>query len=501
MLKRPVTQADFDRLEEERLAADRLYNDALTALDRAIPQAPSTVAPEPPAYDEREITPLNESWRVSPEAPAAGGVRGGLARAIWRVVSPWLARQEAFNARLVAHLNQNVRHEREVVSAVASALRAVGEQAAALAAFHSRLIVFLQQVTPYVDTKDRSVLGHLALVDEQAINAVADELLRRSEAMQTREARFTADVRALKAAHEEMRSTSATLYQATFTMKRELERLTAPDADRDPGSVHLPPSRDASADRRSLGGGGQVDRSIGADRNPAALDSWKYLGFEDHFRGAREDIRRRLADYIPLFTGAQDVLDAGCGRGEFLDLLREAGISARGVDPNHEMVEVCRARGLMAEEADALSFLRAAPDGSIGGLFAAQVIEHLEPEYLMRTLEAAYHALRPGSRLVLETINPACWTAFFESYIRDLTHVRAIHPETLQYLLTASGFQQIEIQYRSPLPESERLQTVSVPRDVSPAMREAFETLNENAARLNGRLFSHMDYAAVAVRL
>jgi O-antigen chain-terminating methyltransferase len=495
MLKRPVTQADFDRLEEERLAADRLYNDALTALDRAIPQAPSAVAPEPPPYDEREITPLNESWRVSPEAPAAGGVRGGLARAIWRVVSPWLARQEAFNARLVAHLNENVRHEREVVSAVASALRAVGEQAAALAAFHSRLIVFLQQVTPYVDTKDRSVLGHLALVDEQAINAVADELLRRSEAMQAREARFVADVRALKAAHEEMRSTFATLYQATFTIKRELERLTTPDTERDPGSVHLPPSRDASADRRSLGGGGQ------ADRDPAALDSWKYVGFEDHFRGAREDIRRRLAEYVPLFTGAQDVLDVGCGRGEFLDLLREAGISARGLDPNHEMVEVCRARGLMAEEADALSFLRAAHDGSLGGLFAAQVIEHLEPEYLMRTLEAAYHALRPGSRLVLETINPACWTAFFESYIRDLTHVRAIHPETLQYLLTASGFQQIEIQYRSPLPESERLQTVTVPRDLSPAMREAFETLNENAARLNGRLFSHMDYAAVAVRL
>jgi SAM-dependent methyltransferase len=498
MLKRPVTQADFDRLEEERLAADRLYNDALTALDRAIPQAPSAVAPEPPPYDERELTPLNESWRVSPEAPAAGGVRGGLARAIWRVVSPWLARQEAFNARLVAHLNENVRHEREVVSAVASALRAVGEQAATLAAFHSRLIVFLQQVTPYVDTKDRSVLGHLALVDEQAINAVADELLRRSEAMQAREARFVADVRALKAAHEEMRSTFATLYQATFTIKRELERLS--------GSVRLPSSRDASADRRSLGGGGQADPDRGGDRpqadvDPAALDSWKYVGFEDHFRGAREDIRRRLAEYVPLFAGAQDVLDVGCGRGEFLDLLREAGISARGLDPNHEMVEVCRARGLMAEEADALSFLRAAPDGSLGGLFAAQVIEHLEPEYLMRTLEAAYHSLRPGSRLVLETINAACWTAFFESYIRDLTHVRAIHPETLQYLLTASGFQQIEIQYRSPLPESERLQTVTVPRDLSPAMREAFETLNENAARLNGRLFSHMDYAAVAVRL
>jgi SAM-dependent methyltransferase len=487
MLKRPVTQADFDRLEDARLAADRLYNEALTALDRAIPPAPSAGPPEPAPYDAREVTPLNESWRVTPEAPVSRGMRGGLARAVWRVVSPWLARQEAFNARLVAHLNGNVRHEQEVATAVASALRAAGEQATALATFHSRLIVFLQQVTPYVDTKDRSVLGHLALVDEQAINAVADELLRRSEAMQAREARFAADVHALKAAHEEMRSTFATLYQATFTVKRELERLVG--SVRDPSSVRLQADPDP--------GGVHAQ----ADRDPRPLDSWKYVGFEDHFRGAREDIRGRLAEYVPLFTGAADVLDVGCGRGEFLDLLREAGISARGLDPNHEMVEVCRARGLVAEETDVLRFLRAAPDGSLGGLLAAQVIEHLEPEYLMRTLEAAYHALRPGSRLVLETINPACWTAFFESYIRDLTHVRPIHPETLQYLLTASGFQRIEIQYRSPLPERERLQTVTVPRDASPSIREAFETLNENAGRLNERLFSHMDYAAVAVRL
>jgi SAM-dependent methyltransferase len=233
----------------------------------------------------------------------------------------------------------------------------------------------------------------------------------------------------------------------------------------------------------------------------SALDSWKYVGFEDHFRGPRDEIRRRQADYVPEFAGAHDVLDAGCGRGEFLDLLREAGVTARGLDLNHEMVEVCRARGLAADEIDVLQFLRTAPDGSLGGLFAAQVIEHLEPDYLLRTLEAAFHALRPGARIVLETINPACWTAFFESYIRDLTHVRPIHPETLQYLLTASGFQQVDIRYRSPLPQSERLQHVAIADGTPPALRETFETLNENAERLNRRLFSYMDYAAVAVRL
>ena len=103
---------------------------------------------------------------------------------------------------------------------------------------------------------------------------------------------------------------------------------------------------------------------------------------------------------------------------------------------------------------------------------------------------------------MLETINPACWTAFFESYIRDLTHVRPIHPETLQYLLTASGFQQVDIRYRSPLAAVRASSTrPHYGESTSPALRESFETLNENAERLNRRLFSHMDYAAVAVRL
>jgi SAM-dependent methyltransferase len=481
MLKRPVTDEDFARLERERLAADRAYNDALTSLDRAVPNAPLPPAP-PGGYDEQEVTPLNEAWRVSPAEPSGAGVRGRLSHAIWRLVAPWFARQEAFNAHLVAHINNNVRHHRELVASIAVGLQAVSDQAGLLARFHSHLMLFLQQITAYTDTKDRAAVGHLALVDEQAIAAVADELLRRSETMQAREARYGAQVRALDAAHQEMRSGFATLYQATFTMKRELERL--------PGGAAAPAHRTATPVSGSATGAAV-----------AALDSWKYVGFEDRFRGPRDEIRRRQADYVPEFAGARDVLDAGCGRGEFLDLLREAGITARGLDLNHEMVEVCRARGLAAEEIDILQFLQTTTDGSLGGLFAAQVIEHLEPDYLLRTLEAAFHALRPGSRIVLETINPACWTAFFESYIRDLTHVRPIHPETLQYLLTASGFQQVEIRYRSPLPSSERLQHVAIAEGTPAVLREAFETLNENAERLNRRLFSSMDYAAVAVRL
>jgi O-antigen chain-terminating methyltransferase len=196
--------------------------------------------------------------------------------------------------------------------------------------------------------------------------------------------------------------------------------------------------------------------------------SHKYVGFEDAFRGSSEDIQRRLRDYIPMFAGASDVLDIGCGRGEFLDLLRDRGIRARGLDLNHEMVEACRARGHDVAEGDALTYLESLPDASLGGLFAAQVVEHLEPAYLGRLLEAARLKLRPGSVMVLETINAACWLAFFESYIRDLTHVRPLHPETLQYIVRASGFHDVTIEYTSPVDESARLQTMPRPGDAGP---------------------------------
>ena len=115
------------------------------------------------------------------------------------------------------------------------------------------------------------------------------------------------------------------------------------------------------------------------------------------------------------------------------------------------MVDVCRQQGLDATERTRSPYLRAQPDGSLGGLFAAQVVEHLEPRYLTRLLDAAFDKLRPGAPIVLETINPACWFAFFESYIRDITHVRPLHPDTLKYLLIASGFQHVDIRYRRPI--------------------------------------------------
>jgi O-antigen chain-terminating methyltransferase len=189
------------------------------------------------------------------------------------------------------------------------------------------------------------------------------------------------------------------------------------------------------------------------------------------------------------------VLDIGCGRGEFLALLAERGVSAQGIDINESMVEVCRQKGLTASRADALAFLRTQPPASLGGLLAAQVVEHVDPAYLTDLLDAAWAALAPGAVIVLETINPACWFAFFESYIRDITHVRPLHPETLKYLLLASGFQDVDVRFRSPYPEHEKLQKLP-----GAGLDDSTDVFNANVEKINRLLFTYLDYAAVARR-
>jgi len=138
-------------------------------------------------------------------------------------------------------------------------------------------------------------------------------------------------------------------------------------------------------------------------------------------------------------------------------------------------------------------------------LIAVQVIEHLDPGYLTQMLGLAFDKVQPGGKVILETINPTCWVAFFESFIRDLSHVKPIHPETLQYLLQASGFSGVEIVYRAPIAAEGRLRKVT-PRsehfgDTAPDhITELVSAFNSNVDRLNERMFSYQDFAAIATR-
>src|SRR5205823_12526269 len=170
-------------------------------------------------------------------------------------------------------------------------------------------------------------------------------------------------------------------------------------------------------------------------------------------------------------------LDVGSGRGEFLGLLRDAGIEARGVDADADMVAYARGEGLEVEQADALAYLEAVPQGSLGGIFAAQVVEHLPPATLFRMLELAARALRPGGVLVAETINPLSPLAL-RSYFADLTHAQPLVPETLALLAKQAGFREVETRFlNAPFAQDELA-------DVDERVREI--------------LFAPLDYAILA---
>jgi hypothetical protein len=195
---------DLAALKAERDAADREYNDALTRLDRAIQQLPANFPHPPPRPDEHQITPLNTLWKLDPP-PLPSGVRGRLAAVVRRIVAPLFEQQQAFNSAVVDHINRNLPVASETQASVASTLTVLRDTIAELTRFQSLLVMFLQQITPYVDTRDRDVAGLLRGLSG-AINAVADELMKKSEAMLARDRRREIEAGDLRVRIEEIRT-------------------------------------------------------------------------------------------------------------------------------------------------------------------------------------------------------------------------------------------------------------------------------------------------------
>jgi len=215
---------------------------------------------------------------------------------------------------------------------------------------------------------------------------------------------------------------------------------------------------------------------------PAAEALPDYFAFEARMRGSTGSVRDRQRPYVDDFRDAAPVLDVGCGRGELLGLLREAGIEARGVDADADMVAFAQGEGLDVEQADGAAYLEGLEDRSLGGIFAGQVVEHLPPAALVGLLELAARKLRPGGLLVLETINPLSPLAL-RNYFADITHAQPLVPETLALLVQQAGLRDAKTRF---LNEPEQL---ALPED--PA-------LAENARRLNELLFCPLDYAILA---
>ena len=222
------------------------------------------------------------------------------------------------------------------------------------------------------------------------------------------------------------------------------------------------------------------------------LEDWRYTGFENRFRGSEDAVKIQLEEYLPFFKKGKKVVDLGCGRGEFLDLLKSKWIDAEGIDINEQMVTICKDKGLSCRKGDILEQLIEYANGSLGGIFSSQVIEHLPPPYLKRLLELAFEKLEPSAPVVLETINPTSVFALVQIYHLDISHKQPIHPQALKYMLESSGFEDVQLQYSAPL-EEEMLKTL-------PGADEHTALLNQNIDSLNKLLYAPPNYAAIGYK-
>lgn len=223
------------------------------------------------------------------------------------------------------------------------------------------------------------------------------------------------------------------------------------------------------------------------DDSPSGQFASISLSFEDRFRGARDDIKRRVSVYLDIVraagagTATAPILDVGCGRGEWLEVVSEAGLRGMGIDLNDVLARHCRQLGYDVAHGDALVYLAHQAPGSIGALTLFHIVEHLSLRALMELLEQAMRVLRPGGVLIAETPNPANLMVGAHTFYNDPSHRNPLPVETLAFLVESCGLGEIETKFLHPYPREAWLPGGS-----------------EIANRLNQLLYGPQDYAVIA---
>ncbi|MFM6025943.1 MAG: class I SAM-dependent methyltransferase, partial [Dolichospermum sp.] len=217
------------------------------------------------------------------------------------------------------------------------------------------------------------------------------------------------------------------------------------------------------------------------------LDAF-YLTFEDHFRGTREEIFNRLKVYLPLIekanVGTPDapILDVGCGRGEWLELLRESGYTARGLDINRVMIEQCQARGLEVIAGDVIDYLQSLPDNSLGAVTGFHIIEHLPFKMLMRLFSETVRVIQPQGLVIFETPNPDNVLVGSNTFYLDPTHIHPLPSATIKFISENFGLENVQIIRLHPYPENAKINGQGV------------------AERFNDYFYGPQDYAVVGYK-
>ncbi len=259
---------------------------------------------------------------------------------------------------------------------------------------------------------------------------------------------------------------TSSLAQASLDMRRQF--------DRDLEQIKFESERVIHNELRVV-----RQRGVSAQIAPAP-EPFDYQAFSDRFRGSEAHVLENQRFYANRFHG--DVLDIGCGHGEFLEVMRESGVNARGIDRSPESVAYCRSKGLAVEQADLFAYLDSLPGHSLDGIFSSQVVEHLPGSRIPEMIQLCAAKLRADGLLAVETPNPECLAIFATHFYLDPTHVRPVPSALLAFYMQENGLGGIEVHPRFPAADS-------------------FPELNELPEGVRNRFFGGLDYAIFARRL
>jgi SAM-dependent methyltransferase len=215
-----------------------------------------------------------------------------------------------------------------------------------------------------------------------------------------------------------------------------------------------------------------------------------YASLQDQFRGTRQEIKEKLKVYLDYIhkvkSGDEEflLLDAGCGRGEWLELLKEEGISARGVDTNRVTVNQCVGYGLDVIEADAIDLLKSIPSASLGAVTAFHLIEHLPLTVLINFLDETTRVLKSGGIAIFETPNPENIFVSSYSFYLDPTHRHPLPCQMIEFLAEARGLCRLKIKYLHPYGQEYQLK----------------EDKSELAERFQNLFYGPQDYALIGYK-
>lgn len=463
--------------------------------ERVRSRHPEKTATDDPAVDEivlPDLLPLLHARDAALGKVAAIGTvnprSGGLLNAVVQAWKRFLARvldwhvreQVEFNRNIVAYADAALEAHRETNRALAELASGLGSRLAA----HQRdsAARFAEQQQLIDELKD--IRDHWASWRVEWEHKLSTNEIQFLRSVADLQGGFQHRVTLMEASHRDlMRTHNIDFHAALERHGFDIQKRLWGDLEK----MHTEIERIIHSELRLLRQRSQISTPVpeGATAPAPAAPAppaFDYSRFAERFRGPEEYVTAGQQVYLRYFEGRKNVLDIGCGRGEFLKMMGGAGVPAKGVELSAESVAVCRSQGLDAEVADVYPYLAAMPEGSLDGIFCSQVVEHLPPDRLPELIRLCARALAPGGVIAIETPNPECLAIFATHFYLDPTHTRPVPHPLLIFYLEEAGVGNIEVRRLSPAKETMPALN-SIPED----FRDAF--------------FGALDYAVIGRKL